>query len=69
MVRSICHHGATMDNDRRADQTIPILDADREMEHQLNSLRSLVCDLLKANQELREALDTGRYEPRAYRLR
>jgi hypothetical protein len=27
-----------------------------EMERRLNSLRSLVCDLLKANQELREAL-------------
>ncbi|MCU1249106.1 MAG: hypothetical protein JWQ49_2135 [Edaphobacter sp.] len=27
-----------------------------EMEHRLNSLRSLVCDLLKTNQELREAL-------------
>jgi hypothetical protein len=64
-----------MDNNRRADQASPILDADREMEHQLDSLRSLVCDLLKANQELREALDTGpnnesqHNEPRAYRLR
>jgi len=27
-----------------------------EMEHGLKSLRSLVCDLLKANQELRDAL-------------
>lgn len=64
-----------MDNDGRADQASPSLDADREMGHQLDSLRSLVCDLLKANQELREALDTGPYnesqynEPRAYRLR
>lgn len=27
-----------------------------EMEQKLNSLRSLVCDLLKANEELRNAL-------------
>ena len=27
-----------------------------EMEHQLNALRSLVCDLLKTNEELRRAL-------------
>ncbi|MBB5338131.1 hypothetical protein HDF12_003013 [Edaphobacter lichenicola] len=27
-----------------------------EMDHRLNSLRSLVCDLLKTNQELRQAL-------------
>jgi hypothetical protein len=27
-----------------------------EMDHRLNSLRSLICDLLKTNQELREAL-------------
>jgi hypothetical protein len=63
-----------MDNDGRANQASPILNANREMKHQLDSLRSLVCDLLKANQELREALDTGpnnesQYnEPRAYRL-
>jgi hypothetical protein len=28
----------------------------REMEHKLNALRSLVCNLLKKNQELRSAL-------------
>jgi hypothetical protein len=32
------------------------IDSFLEMEHRLNSLRSLVCDLLKANQELRDAL-------------
>lgn len=32
------------------------IDSFRDMEHQLNSLRSLVCDLLKTNQELRDAL-------------
>ena len=31
-------------------------DSSLEMEHRLNSLRSLVCDLLKTNQELRDAL-------------
>jgi len=37
-----------------------------EMGHRLNSLRSLVCDLLKTNQELRRALleaTSGRIEP------
>lgn len=28
----------------------------KEMQHKLTSLRSLVCDLLKTNQELRNAL-------------
>jgi hypothetical protein len=32
------------------------VDSHREMEYRLNSLRSLVCDLLKTNQELRYAL-------------
>jgi hypothetical protein len=32
----------------------------KEMEYRLQSLRSLVCDLLKTNQELRDALlDAG----------
>jgi hypothetical protein len=31
-------------------------DSYREMEHRLNALRSLVCTLLKKNQELRSAL-------------
>ncbi|MBB5343983.1 hypothetical protein HDF10_001962 [Edaphobacter lichenicola] len=35
-------------------------DSHLEMDHQLNSLRSLVCDLLKTNQELRQALVTAR---------
>ncbi len=32
------------------------IDSFLEMEHRLISLRSLVCDLLKTNQELRQAL-------------
>jgi hypothetical protein len=32
------------------------IDSYHEMEDRLNSLRSLVCDLLKTNQELRNAL-------------
>jgi len=32
------------------------IDSYREMEYRLNSLRSLVCDLLKSNQELLNAL-------------
>jgi len=32
------------------------VDSRQEMEYSLSSLRSLVCDLLKANQELRYAL-------------
>jgi hypothetical protein len=32
------------------------IDSYREMQSELKSLRSLVCDLLKANQELRVAL-------------
>jgi hypothetical protein len=33
-----------------------IVDSYQEMEYKLHSLRSLVCDLLKTNQELRDAL-------------
>ena len=36
------------------------LDSSLETEHRLDSLRSLVCDLLKTNQELREALFAAR---------
>jgi hypothetical protein len=36
------------------------LDSSVEMEHRLNSLRSLICDLLKTNQELRDALRQAR---------
>jgi hypothetical protein len=32
------------------------LNSSPEIEHRLNALRSLVCDLLKTNQELRDAL-------------
>ena len=39
------------------------IDSFLEMEHRLNSLRSLVCDLLKTNQELREALKASSGAP------
>ena len=36
------------------------IDSYQEMEYRLKSLRALVCDLLKTNQELRDALlDAG----------
>ena len=37
-------------------------DSDKEMEFRLKSLRSLVFDLLKTNQELRDALVNARSE-------
>ena len=36
------------------------IDSFLEMEYKLDSLRSLVCDLLKTNQELRDALVKAR---------
>ena len=38
-------------------------DTDREMEQTLNVLRSVVCDLLQANQQLREALLAAKTNP------
>jgi hypothetical protein len=38
------------------------VDSYREMEYRLQSLRSLVCDLLKTNQELRDALLDARID-------
>jgi len=32
------------------------IDSRKEMEYRVNSLQSLVCDLLRTNQELRDAL-------------
>ena len=51
-----------MDNHWEPDQTDERwnMDAYQEMEYRLKSLRALVCDLLKTNQELRSALlDAG----------
>ncbi len=47
-----------MDNNCDPDETdhLPSMDSYREMESRLGCLRSLVCDLLKTNQELRNAL-------------
>ena len=38
-----------------------------ELELRLNSLQSLVCELLQANQELREALSCAQLEPQLSR--
>jgi len=40
------------------------IDLNQEMESRLNSLRSLVCELLKTNQELRDALQAKIDVPR-----
>jgi len=40
------------------------IDLNEEMESRLNSLRSLVCELLKTNQELRDALQAKIDVPR-----
>jgi len=47
-----------MDNNREPDETDTLwsVDSYQEMEYRIHSLRSLVCDLLKTNQELRDAL-------------
>ena len=41
------------------------MDSYQEIEYRLNSLRSLVCDLLKTNQELRDALKAKIDAPRS----
>jgi hypothetical protein len=43
------------------------IDSRKEMEYRLNSLQSLVCDLLRTNQELRDAVfdADGNAEPRS----
>jgi hypothetical protein len=51
-----------MDNHWEPHETddLPDIGAYQEMEYRLKSLRALVCDLLKTNQELRSALlDAG----------
>jgi hypothetical protein len=51
-------NGENMDNHREPHETDEHRDigAYQEMEYRLKSLRGLVCDLLKTNQELRSAL-------------
>ena len=47
-----------MDSNYEPDETCYLrsFDSYQEMKHKFRSLRSLVCDLLKTNQELRTAL-------------
>ena len=53
--------GENMDNNCKPQETDDLMSGSyKEMEYRLTSLRSLVCDLLKTNQELRSALlDVG----------
>lgn len=56
-----------MVNDRRVTgetETSLSMESYKEMEYRLSCLRSLVCDLLKANQDLRDALLGAGIAPR-----
>jgi hypothetical protein len=57
-------HGENMGSNCEPDETDGIWSAGsyKEMEYRLHSLRSLVCELLKTNQELRDALFDARIE-------
>jgi hypothetical protein len=57
-VRVMGNNGENMGTNGKLDATgnRSNMDSYQEMEYRLNSLRSLVCDLLKTNQELRDAL-------------
>ena len=48
---NMCNYGKPNGTDNHRN-----IDSGQEMEYRLNSLRSLVCDLLKTNQELRDEL-------------
>jgi hypothetical protein len=52
------NHGENMGSNCERDETDSIwsVESYQEMEYRLHSLRSLVCDLLRTNQELRDAL-------------
>ena len=50
------YYGETMGNYKEPEIAGNRAGKDSNQEVELNSLRSLVCDLLKTNQELREAL-------------
>jgi hypothetical protein len=58
------NHGENMGSNCEPDETDGIwsVESYKEMEYRLHSLRSLVCDLLKTNQELRDALFDARIE-------
>jgi hypothetical protein len=57
-VRVMGNNGENMDTNGKLDATgnRSSMDSYQETEYRLASLRSLVCDLLKTNQELRDAL-------------
>ena len=59
------NNGETMDNHNQPHETDDLwgIGSYQEMEYRLKSLRSLVCDLLKTNQELRHALRDARTDP------
>jgi hypothetical protein len=59
------NNGETMDNRYQPQETDDLwsISSYQEMEYRLKSLRSLVCDLLKTNQELRHALFAARIDP------
>lgn len=63
------NRGDNMGSDCEPDETEGIwsVDSRSEMEYRLHSLRSLVCELLKTNQELRDALfdAQGNAEPQS----
>ena len=58
MVSTTGDNGENMDNDYEQDEICHLrsFDSYQEMKYKFRSLRSLVCDLLKTNQELRNAL-------------
>jgi hypothetical protein len=57
-ARALGNNGENMGNNGKPNVTDNHrnIDSGQEMEYRLNSLRSLVCVLLKTNQELRDAL-------------
>jgi hypothetical protein len=65
-------HGENMGSNGEPDETDNLwsIDSHKEMEYRLNSLQSLVCDLLRTNQELRDALFEahGNAEPRSRKI-
>jgi len=66
-VRTIGDNRAKMSNSCEPDETdnLPSMESYREMESRLNCLRSLVCDLLKTNQELRSAVVDAKLDARS----
>jgi hypothetical protein len=60
------NNGENMGNNEKLDATANRMGIDsyQEMKYRLDSLRLLVCDLLKTNQELRDALQAKMDVPR-----